>query len=323
MMTQGSTSIIYYTFTINSPSANYVFYGNFSQLPQSYTLSLNLKAGSGTVKINSGAQGSTASASIQYNTSTTIYATANTGYYFEGWYEGSTKKSSSQTYTFNMPQGNTTYSANFLKQSYTLSLNLKAGSGTVKINSGAQGSTASASIQYNTSTTIYATANTGYYFEGWYEGSTKKSSSQTYTFNMPQGNTTYSANFLVLPSYTLSLNISYGNGTVKINSGTQGSTASASIQSGTSTTIYAVSSTYYQFSGWYNGANLVSNNQTYTFNMPQGNTTYSAKFTFTEQIYENIIYAIHHSKTQNSNINQTDFSPQRTQGNKINSTDWE
>ncbi len=87
--------------------------------------------------------------------------------------------------------------------------------------------------------------------------------------------------------YQLNLNTAgTGVGTVQINNEPQGSTASSGFVSDTSITIYATPDTYYSFTGWYNSGTLVSGNQTYTFNMPQQQTTYTAKFNKTN-LYNN------------------------------------
>lgn len=67
-----------------------------------------------SLSTNSSTMGSTTGAGLYaVGESVTINATANTGYYFIGWYEGETLVSTSASYTFNMPEYDTAYYAEF------------------------------------------------------------------------------------------------------------------------------------------------------------------------------------------------------------------
>lgn len=67
-----------------------------------------------SLSTNSSTMGSTTGAGLYaVGESVTINATANTGYYFIGWYEGETLISTSASYTFNMPEYDTAYYAEF------------------------------------------------------------------------------------------------------------------------------------------------------------------------------------------------------------------
>ena len=66
-------------------------------------------------------------------------------------------------------------------------------------NSSTMGSTTGAGLYaVGQSVTINATANTGYYFTGWYVGETLISTSASYTFTMPEYDVTYYAEFMTL-----------------------------------------------------------------------------------------------------------------------------
>ena len=67
-----------------------------------------------SLSTNSSTMGSTTGAGLYaVGESVTINATANTGYYFTGWYVGETLISTSASYTFNMPEYDVTYYAEF------------------------------------------------------------------------------------------------------------------------------------------------------------------------------------------------------------------
>ena len=116
-----------------------------------YTLNVLASAG-GTVSGDSGKKFE--------NESCTVSATANTGYYFLGWYEGNTKVSTSDTYTFKMPSKNYSIVARFNSIVYTITYNANGGSGSMTSGKKIYGN--SYTIQSNA-----FTAPSGYTFKGW------------------------------------------------------------------------------------------------------------------------------------------------------------
>jgi len=136
------------------------------------------------------------------NASVSIQAYPNTGYTFDGWYSGSTRVSTANPYTFNMPAADTTYVAKFTANSYTLA--------TQSENPSYGTASGGGTIYYNASTTVTATAKTGYTFTGWYDGTTLKSASASYTFNMPASNLTLTAKFSPI-AVTVSFNANGGS----------------------------------------------------------------------------------------------------------------
>jgi hypothetical protein len=155
----------------------------FTQTPttQQYTVAISVSpAGAGTV---SGAGTYNAQASV------TVNATANSGYTFSSWSESTTYVSYSASYTFEI-RATRNLVANFTStttQQYTVSTSVyPSGAGTV---SGAGTYNAGASV------TVYATANSGYTFNNWTEGTTPVSQSASYQFSMPSNNRTLVANF--------------------------------------------------------------------------------------------------------------------------------
>ena len=84
----------------------------------------------GTVKIDSGTAGSTASETITYNDSVTITATVAAGYEFVGWYKtDGSLVTATNPYTFNMPYYSFTYRARFRAREYTVTFNGKVALG--------------------------------------------------------------------------------------------------------------------------------------------------------------------------------------------------
>ena len=89
----------------------------------------------------------------------TVSATANTGYYFLGWYEGNTKVSTSDTYTFNMPAKDYSIVAKFNSIVYKITYNANGGNGAPSAQTKSYGKNITLS-------TVTPTRN-GYAFAGW------------------------------------------------------------------------------------------------------------------------------------------------------------
>ncbi len=215
-----------------------------------------------SLSTNSSTMGSTTGAGLYaVGQSVTINATANTGYYFTGWYVGETLISASASYTFNMPFENTSYVAHFAPNSYNLVLSSE---------SLEKGSVAGGGeYDYLEEVTITATPEMGYSFLGWYNGASQVSTQSTYTFTMPYNALNYVAKFNTI-SYILTVTSEDTNKGTVIGSGTypykQSRSITATPQSG------------YSFVGWYEGETLISSDNPYTFTMPYNNLSYVAKF---------------------------------------------
>ncbi len=117
----------------------------------------------------------------------TVTATANSGYIFSGWYNGSTKVSSSKSYTFTVT-GNVTLTAKFSELSMSYNVTATADP--------AEGGTVSGGGSYANGKTanVTATPNSGWKFVGWYEGSSKVSDNASYPFTVT-GSVTLTAKF--------------------------------------------------------------------------------------------------------------------------------
>lgn len=94
-------------------------------------------------------------------TSVTLTATPDSGYYFTGWYNGTTLVSSNAVYTFTAAE-DLTLTAQFDPIQYTI---------TAESNNPAYGSiSGGGKFESGASVTLTATPKTGYYFTGWYDG---------------------------------------------------------------------------------------------------------------------------------------------------------
>jgi uncharacterized repeat protein (TIGR02543 family) len=182
------------------------------------------------------------------DTSQTITAkAAPTGYSFVGWYEGSNLISSSLQVSVTM-SANRTLVAKYQIKSYVVNaVSDDTTKGTV--------SPAGQTIEHGKNATVTATRKTGYKLEGWYNGTTKVSSSATYTF-APTANITLTAKWSV---YNITVPVSV--------SPTGAGTTSPSPfigQEGSAVYITATPATGYEFAYWTDGVD-----DTHYVNNPQ------------------------------------------------------
>ncbi len=110
-------------------------------------------------------------------------------------------------------------------------------------------------VDDGSNTIVVATPNAGYSFVNWTEGGAAVSSSQSYSF-AATANRTLTANFIVTPTYAVSVSASP----------VAGGTASGggNYPSGVSATVVATEAPGYVFAGWKNGRTLVSSSASYT-----------------------------------------------------------
>jgi uncharacterized repeat protein (TIGR02543 family) len=183
-------------------------------------------------------------------TSRTVTATVNSGYAFDGWYEGSSRVSTNLSYTFTLNR-NITLEARFNLGSATITLNRNPAAGGAVSGAG--------TFNIGTSRTVTATVNSGYTFDGWYEGSSRISTNLSFTFTL-NSNRTLEARFnVVTPTYTITLSRNPTAGGTVSGAGT--------FNSGTSRTVTATVNSGYTFDGWYEGNSRVSTSLSYTFTL--------------------------------------------------------
>ena len=179
-----------------------------------------------------------------------ITATPNDGYMFVNWSDGSTEATRNITII-----GNATYTANFEA--------IPAGTGTITtaVNNSSYGSvTEGGEYEIGEEITITATANSGYQFYQWQDGST--TNPRTITVS---GDATYTATFKAL--YTLAVNA---------NNDTYGTVTGGGVyMDGTSATLTATVANpiVNSFVRWNDGNTNSERSVTVT-----GNTTYTAEF---------------------------------------------
>lgn len=218
---------------------------------------------SGTAITNIGecSIGSTSSAGVSTgtyyrDTSRTITAkAAPTGYSFVGWYEGSNLISSSLQVSITMSANRTLVARYQIKTYVVNAVSDDTTKGTV--------SPAGQTIEHGKNATVTASRKTGYKFDGWYNGTTKVTSANPYTF-APTANITLTAKWSV---YNITIPISVspaGAGTT--------SPSPFTGQEGSTVNITATPATGYKFAYWTNGVD-----DTHYANNPQSIVMLSVK----------------------------------------------
>lgn len=269
----------------------------------------------GSVKAGSKTAGATCQYTALIGEDVTVVATDTTKSKFTGWYTavtGGSLVSESKSYTITDLDAETKLYARFV-DAYTYTahavsngaINSSTG-GTVKLNTNSASTNSSVKLLKGETVTAVAAVKSGYTFEGWYTnttttGSTKLSSSSTYTFQAGASGTYSNIYAIFTPTYSVTAHAVYNTtnddstgGTVKVSSGTAGASSSApSVKKGSSVTVTATVSdtSKYKFVGWYDsvtGGNRLAdeNTLTYTFNVTS-NTDVYARF---EDVASYVIY---------------------------------
>ena len=189
----------------------------------------------------------------------TLTATANQGYVFDNWTKDNTVVSTEASFTFEVTE-NATYTANFTALAqYTINANANPSDG---------GSVSGSGTYYaGDNCTLTATANHGYAFNSWNNGSTVNPLTFTVT-----SSATFTANFDVLTLHSLSYNTQQDHGTISV--------SADEAYLGDVITLTATPDASYHLDNWEvrdanNNTITVSNNQ---FVMPDSDVTISASF---------------------------------------------
>ena len=146
-----------------------------------------------TVTATAGEGGSVSplTSTIEKGKSVTLTATANEGYRFVNWTLNGNVVSTDASYTFNATAAGE-YVANFEISTYTISATTNPGTaGSVTINGEA---VSSKNVNENSTVTLVATPQAGYYFVNWTNGTDVVSTDATYTFTAT-ADTNLEANF--------------------------------------------------------------------------------------------------------------------------------
>lgn len=192
--------------------------------------------------------------------SVTITATTNSGYTWVGWFNDDTELTKEQSYTFNMPAENLTYTAKWIK--VTLQKN-NASAGNITVLNG--------KYKVGDEVTVTASANSGYTWLGWYNGEEELTKDASYTFTMPSENVQFTAKWAAYTVTTRTEDSSAGSVT---------NMNAVKTRAGDEVTITATPRTGYTFVGWYEDDTLISTDLVYTFSMPAKSIIYSAKWTY-------------------------------------------
>lgn len=213
---------------------------------------------------------SPAGQTVEHGKNATVTANRKTGYKFDGWYNGNTKVTSTNPYTF-APTANITLTAKWSVYNITIPVNVSpTGAGTTSPSpfTGQEGSIVK----------ITATPVTGYEFAYWTDNV-----DNTHYTNNPQPVTMQSVKILTayftLKSYTVTWNANGGTVSPASTTKTHGSTlGTLPTPTRASTAEYS-----YTFAGWFtatSGGTQISSTTTVT-----GNVTYYAHWTATKRSY--------------------------------------
>ncbi len=201
----------------------------------------------------------------------TLTAAENTGYTFDGWYDGATQLTTEKTYAYTVAE-NKVFTAKFTQvATYTLAVTADpAEKGSVALDP------AGGSYEAGTVVTLTATPATDCQFDGWYDGATLLSTASPYQYTMPAENKALTAKFSdVIPGqFTVTVVADpVAGGTVSK------APDQASYANGAQVTLTAAANAAYTFDGWYDGATQVSTNASYVYTVAGANKTFTAKFT--------------------------------------------
>lgn len=188
----------------------------------------------GECSIGSASNVGVATGTYYRGTSQTITAkAAPTGYSFVGWYEGSNLISSSLQVSVTMSANRTLVARYQIKTYVVNAVSDDTTMGTV--------SPAGQTIEHGKNATVTASRKTGYKFDGWYNGTTKVTSANPYTF-APTANITLTAKWSI---YNIS-------NTIKISPSSGGTVSPNPFvgQENAKINITATSATGYHFKQW-------------------------------------------------------------------------
>ncbi|GHT19214.1 hypothetical protein AGMMS4957_02980 [Bacteroidia bacterium] len=226
----------------SSGSVNYglPIFKNQQEQIQTYTI---------TTQSGTGISATTGAGTYNSGATATVGCTVTSGYTFDGWYEGSTKVSSSQSYSFTVTATRTLQARAI--RTYTI---------TTQSGTGVSATTGAGTYNSGATATVGCTVTSGYTFDGWYEGSTKVSSSQSYSFTVTAARTLQAR---AIQTYTI---------TTSAGTGISATTAAGTYNSGTTATIGCTVTSGYTFDGWYEGSTKVSSSQSYSFTVTAART---------------------------------------------------
>jgi uncharacterized repeat protein (TIGR02543 family) len=183
---------------------------------------------------------------VEYGTSVTISATTNTGYTFDGWFKGNDIVSRNASYTFTAEEPELNLEARWIINRYTIRFDSNGGSGVEPITK----------LYGNTVEAPDNPVREGYTFSGWFSDDTLNNA---YIFGEIGASdiTVYAKWTASQHTVTVSKNIE------------EAGNISESVEKdyGASVTVTATTNPGYTFIGWYEGEDIVSEREDYTFVM--------------------------------------------------------
>ncbi|MBR0090775.1 MAG: InlB B-repeat-containing protein, partial [Lachnospiraceae bacterium] len=249
-----------HSFTVNADTDLVAeFDVNTTPPPTQYTVNVEVENGQtgwGTV---------TGGGTYNEGESVTITATASTGYEFDRWVDNATGNAVSTNASFmHTVTGNISYVAVF-KKTGTNPTPAKTHTVTVGVASGQDGFgsvTGGGVYTEGADVTVRATANTGYKFLRWMDGTNEASRDAEYTFTLGTANRSLTAEFEIdTPSvpkqYAVYVSANPAEGGIVTGGGIYNENATV--------TVTAIAKAGYAFDGWYEGITSVSKNASYQF----------------------------------------------------------
>jgi uncharacterized repeat protein (TIGR02543 family) len=170
---------------VNNPAAVSSGSYTFSNVTANHTISVSFIK-QYTILVSAGANGSMLPSfdqTVTHGSDQTFFFTPDTGYEInQVLVDGVNNPAAISTgsYTFSNVTANHTIAVTFKLKQYTI---------TASAGTGVSAATGSNTYNYGTSATVNCTVQTGYTFDGWYEGSTKVSSSPSYSFTVTAART--------------------------------------------------------------------------------------------------------------------------------------
>jgi uncharacterized protein (TIGR02145 family)/uncharacterized repeat protein (TIGR02543 family) len=242
-------------FTYTMPASDVTLNANFEMIDYTLTLVADpIEGGSVTGGGNYNFEDE-----IQLNTS------ANTGWQFVNWTDGSGIVSELPDFYYSMPATDITLTANFEMIDYTLTLVADpSGGGTV---------TGSGDYNYEDEIQLNATASAGWQFVNWTDGEGIISLIPNFTYTMPADDITLTANFEMI-DYALTL----------VANPTEGGsvTGGGDYNLGDVIQVDAVANTGWEFVNWTDDDVVVSETPNFTYTMPASDVTLTANFEMTD-----------------------------------------
>ena len=168
-------------FVVTNVTESKTYTARFARIIVYYTISAEVgESGGGTVS---------GGGKVEKGSNVTLTATPDDGYSFVGWYDGTTRVATTKEYTVKNVKADKTYTAKFSKIIiyYTISAEVGTDGGGTVSGGGA--------VADGGRTTLTASANDGYTFDGWYDGDTKVCETEEFVVNNVTADKTYTAKF--------------------------------------------------------------------------------------------------------------------------------